>query len=95
MGPTSCSPLESTPALTGKKFGAALLQTEWFAASYKKVDRPHPQQQKCYLVARRSPQRPDSNSNMRKNKKRIGRKTGQFLGRVPVWQCRNKYLYIN
>jgi MFS family permease len=25
----------------GKKFSAALLQTEWFAASHKKVDGPH------------------------------------------------------
>jgi hypothetical protein len=34
----------------GKKFGAALLQTRVFAAPHKKEDRPHPQQQKCYLV---------------------------------------------
>jgi hypothetical protein len=34
----------------GKKFGAALLQTRVFAASHKKKDRPHPQQQKCYLM---------------------------------------------
>jgi hypothetical protein len=38
------------PAEKGKKFGAALLQTRVFAAPHKKEDRPHPQQQKCYLV---------------------------------------------
>jgi hypothetical protein len=38
----------------GKKIGAAQMQTSMFAASHKKADRPHPQQQqqqlKHYLV---------------------------------------------
>jgi hypothetical protein len=37
-------------AAGGKKFGAALLQIRVFAAPHKKDDRPHLQQQKCYLV---------------------------------------------